>query len=66
MRQVTPIIPFLYGISQGQIMTGEFGKALPLVIFGGASVLAGVLALGLPETLGRKLPETLQDSLDIG
>ena len=41
-------------------------QALPLVVFGGASVLAGLMAFILPETLGEDLPETFQDSLNIG
>ena len=43
-------------------MDGDFGKALPLIIFGGLSVLAGGLSLFLPETMGRILPETITDA----
>lgn len=51
---------------QGQFVSGKFGLALPLVIFGGSSVTAGLLTLMLPETLNRKLPETIQDGIDFG
>lgn len=40
------------------------GVALPLIIFGGLSVVAGVASLWLPETLNRKLPETIEDAID--
>lgn len=47
-------------------MSGSFGKALPLIVFGGLSVLAGLLSLILPETNGRILPETIQDAINFG
>ncbi|XP_056001661.1 solute carrier family 22 member 15-like [Ostrea edulis] len=47
-------------------VSGKFGQALPLVIFGGSSVMAGILTLFLPETLHRKLPETIQDGIEFG
>lgn len=36
---------------------------LPLILFGGLSILAGCLALILPETAGRPLPQTVEESL---
>ncbi|XP_060072919.1 organic cation transporter protein-like isoform X2 [Ylistrum balloti] len=44
------------------IIGGKMGQAVPLVIFGAASVLAGILTLFLPETLNTRLPETIEDA----
>lgn len=56
------LIPYL----QGTVVKGDFGTALPLIIFGGLSVVAGVLSLFLPETMGRILPETIDDAENFG
>ena len=47
-------------------MSGKFGKALPLLVFGSLSAIAGLMALLLPETLKRDLPETIQDGITFG
>ncbi|ESO84003.1 hypothetical protein LOTGIDRAFT_107933 [Lottia gigantea] len=44
---------------------GKIGKALPLIIFGSAAIAAGLLALLLPETKNRKLPETIEDAKNL-
>ena len=48
---------------QDRLVTGKFGKGLPLLVFGSLSVVAGLLAIILPETLGKDLTETIQEEL---
>ncbi|KAK7503320.1 hypothetical protein BaRGS_00005585 [Batillaria attramentaria] len=50
----------------GVYVGGQFGKALPLIIFGAFAVTAGGLSLILPETLNRKLPDTIEDAASFG
>ena len=39
---------------------------LPLLIMGGSSLIGGLVALlNLPETLGKKLPENMEDALNL-
>ena len=40
-----------------------FWKPLPGVIVGTACILGALLVFALPETKGRKLPETIDDVL---
>ena len=40
------------------LLAGLHGTA-PLIIMGGSSLLGGIMAIFLPETLGAKLPETV-------
>lgn len=58
------VSPYIAGISK--VVDGHLGRALPLVIFGGFSVVAGLLSLLLPETLNHKLPETIEDGKHFG
>lgn len=37
-----------------------------MVVFGGVSVVGGLLSLTCPETLGTKLPNTVEEAEDIG
>ena len=39
---------------------------LPLLIFGSSALTSGVLMIFLPETLGRELPNNLQEALAMG
>ncbi|CAH1252185.1 SLC22A3 [Branchiostoma lanceolatum] len=42
-------------------LLGHHWAPMPYVIFGGASIVAGLLVLLLPETAGRKLPGTIDE-----
>ncbi|XP_033740180.1 organic cation transporter protein-like [Pecten maximus] len=53
------IAPYIADLSR--VIEGNLGRAVPLVVFGGASVVAGILSLWLPETNNKDLPETIQD-----
>ena len=44
----------------------EYGMWIPLMIFGLNAMLSGFLILFLPDTLGRELPETINDALKLG
>ena len=50
---------------QALYVEGRFARAVPLVIFGGLGVLAGLLALSLPETFHRNLPDTIKDAVNL-
>ena len=43
------------------LIMGDYWYPLPYIIFGSSSIIAGVLVVFLPETKGRKLPETIED-----
>lgn len=40
--------------------------SLPLIVFGAFAFISGVLALTLPETLGEKLPDTIEEAENMG
>lgn len=48
-----PLLQFIYNF-------------LPLLIFGAVAFTAGLLASFLPETLGNKLPDTIEEAENIG
>nr|KAI8758142.1 organic cation transporter protein-like [Biomphalaria glabrata] len=50
----------------GHVISGDMAVVLPLLIFGGASIFAGLLALLLPETANQTLPDTLKDAKNLG
>ncbi|ESO89316.1 hypothetical protein LOTGIDRAFT_106549 [Lottia gigantea] len=45
---------------------GDFGRALPMIIFGSLSIGAAILTLYLPETYNKDLPETIEDGKRFG
>lgn len=45
---------------------GLYSPALPMLIFGCSSILAGFLSLALPETHNKKLPETVEEAERFG
>ncbi|ESO84004.1 hypothetical protein LOTGIDRAFT_108246 [Lottia gigantea] len=47
------------------VIGGDLRIALPLIIFGASSIIAGLLCLLLPETLNRKMPETIDDAKEL-
>ncbi|XP_041460899.1 organic cation transporter protein-like [Lytechinus variegatus] len=48
------------------LLLDNIWKPLPLTVFGTMTLLAGGLAIHLPETQGKKLPETLEEGENIG
>ncbi|XP_071113404.1 organic cation transporter protein-like [Haliotis cracherodii] len=54
------ISPYIANLAM--VIPGDFGRAVPLIIFGVSMVGAGLLALFLPETLTRELPESIEDA----
>ncbi|KAJ8312983.1 hypothetical protein KUTeg_010356 [Tegillarca granosa] len=51
-----------YGkLVRGKIMGGKIGLAFPLLVFGSLSMASAFLTLLLPETMGKTLPDTIQE-----
>ena len=44
----------------------NYWKPLPLIIYGVLAFTGGLLALILPETLNKELPETIEDGENFG
>ena len=47
------------------LLAAYWGPA-PMVVMGIVAVIAGTLALRLPETVGNKLPESMDEAINIG
>ncbi|XP_073955012.1 organic cation transporter protein-like [Choristoneura fumiferana] len=47
-------------------MSSAIWELLPFVLFAGMAFLSGLLVLLAPETLGVKLPDTMQEANDLG
>ena len=50
---------------QGAKTGGPLGRGVPLLICGSLVPVAGLLSLLLPETLNRRLPETVEDAKNL-
>ncbi|XP_072020812.1 organic cation transporter protein-like [Amphiura filiformis] len=48
------------------LVLSKYWQPLPLLIFGCTAVFAGCIALFLPETLGKSLPETIEEGEQLG
>ena len=48
------------------VLLGDYLTPAPFLIFGVVSLIAGALALFLPETLGQPLPQTIEDAINLG
>ncbi|KAG8232378.1 hypothetical protein J437_LFUL012778 [Ladona fulva] len=47
-------------------LLAEQWKPLPYLIFGAAALTGGLMILLLPETLNKRLPETIEDGENFG
>ena len=47
-------------------MVGDYWPPGPLIVYGILAFSAGMLSLLLPETLNKKLPETIEDGEHFG
>lgn len=50
---------FFFFSSQSEIWIN-----MPLVVYGGLALFVGVWSLVLPETLNKKLPDTIEDLME--
>eukprot|EP00095_Tigriopus_kingsejongensis_P000969 maker-scaffold83_size396513-snap-gene-2.32 protein:Tk00969 transcript:maker-scaffold83_size396513-snap-gene-2.32-mRNA-1 annotation:"PREDICTED: uncharacterized protein LOC103466540" len=52
--------------SQLIILLKTFWAPLPLIVMGIVAIIAGGLAILFPETAGDRLPETMEDAINVG
>ena len=50
---------------QSTTVDGDASTVVPLLVFGLSSIVAGLLLLTLPETLHRRLPDTVADAVQL-
>lgn len=55
----TIIVPFI-------VYLANINVAIPLIILGILGIFGGVLSLFLPESMGKEMPQTIQDGEDYG
>ncbi|XP_015590153.1 carcinine transporter [Cephus cinctus] len=55
-----------HGMAPYIVDTGMYWTSLPLFIIGIASFVAAIISLLLPETVGRNLPQTLEEGENFG
>ena len=60
VARVGGIIAILIGL------TGNYWQPAPMLIMGIVAIVAGVLAVNFPETVGTELPETMEEAINIG
>ena len=53
--------PFIYFDLSYQTLQGAVHAGIPAIIFGIAATLAGLCSLMLPETLNRKMPDSVAE-----
>lgn len=58
------VAPYIADLDR--LVGGKFGVALPQLVFGSLSIVGGIAAIFLPETLNRYLPETIEDGKNFG
>ena len=42
---------------------GEINRVIPIITFGVLALVAGMMTLLLPETGGKKLPDTIEEGI---
>lgn len=47
-------------------LLATYMKSLPLLLFGGTAFTSGILVLSFPETLDLKLPDSINEAVQIG
>lgn len=40
--------------------------SLPLMLYSGSAILSGLMVLQFPETFNTKLPDTIEEAINIG